>query len=223
MGRHFNASSSPLTGEIQINVTPPVGEPGSSSATGANGNLLVTWTDFALPGNVPQVLARRFNANGAPLTDPFTVNTTSSLRNDSHQVVMDVEGNATVAWNQSDATGDRDVAMRRYPPSGITVQAIDDGATLTDLSGAASSWQYFKLTVPPGRSVVDIVILGDIGDADLYVRYGAVPGASLWDARPLLAGSNEGVEMSNFPPGDWYIAINGFTAYASLSLLVESR
>ena len=49
------------------------------------------------------------------------------------------------------------------------------------------------------------------------------PGASLWDGRPLLAGSNEGVEMSNFPPGDWYIAINGFTAYASLSLLVESR
>lgn len=222
-GRHFGANSSPITGEIPITVNSPVGEPGSTIATAANGNVLVAWTDFTLPGMVPQVLARRFNANGTPFTDPFVVSTNSALRNDSPQVAMDVEGNATFAWNQADATGDRDVAMRRYPPGGISAQTIDDGATLTDLSGGANSWQYFKLSVPPGHSIVDIVISGDTGDADLYVRYGAFPGVALWDARPFLEGSNEGVEMSNFPPGDWYIAINGFSAYSSLGLQVASR
>lgn len=222
MGRHFNASGTAITGEIPINAAPPNGQPVQSTAAAANGTFLVAWTDFTLPGNVPQVLARKFSTNGTPLTDPFAVSTTSSLRNDSPQVVMDVEGNASIAWNQS-ATGDTDVAMRRYPPGGITVQAVDDGATLADLSGAGNSWQYFKLTVPSGQSVVDIAIFGDVGDADLYVRYGAVPGPSLWDARPFIEGSNEGVEMSNFPPGDWYIAINGFTAYSSLSLQVASR
>src|SRR6185295_18573111 len=117
---HFGANSSPLTGEIPITVNSPVGEPGSTIVTAASGNALVAWTDFTLPGGAPQILARRFNSNGTPFTDPFAVSTNSAPRNDSPQVVMDAEGNATIAWNQSDTTGDRDVVMRRYPPGAIT-------------------------------------------------------------------------------------------------------
>lgn len=120
-------------------------------------------------------------------------------------------------------TNKMDVAARRFQPEGVTVQPIENGGAVDNLSGAAGSWQYFKVTVPSGHNILDVFISGDVGDADLYVRYGTLPSTTAWDGRPFLDGSSEGVEMLNFPPGDWYIGINGFTAYSSLSLDVVSR
>jgi hypothetical protein len=222
-GRHFNAAGTALTGEIQINTTSPAGEPVPIVGMAANGTFLAAWNDYTLPGGLPQILARRYNAAGTPLTDPFAVSNSAQPSN-FPAITADADGNMVIAWNQAGmTTADTDIAVRRYPPSGITVQTIDDGATVSGLSGAAGSWQYFKLTVPPGRSLVDVLIAGNVGDADLYVRYGAVPSLTAWDGRPFLDGSNEGAEMSGFPPGDFYIGINGLTAYASLNLQVSSQ
>jgi serine protease len=55
-------------------------------------------------------------------------------------------------------------------------------------------------------------------DADLYIRYGALPTLSIWDARPFFVGNNEGVRIFNPPAGDYYIGINAASSYSSVSL-----
>jgi serine protease len=221
IGRRFSVSSTPMTGEIPISAVTRWSL-AHSVGMAANGNFMVAWNDVN-PSNLGQVLVRSISNSGTPFDAPSIVST-SSLSNDGPLVAMDADGNAVVAWNLSDATAmDRDIAVRRFPPAGITVQTIENGATVTDLSGAIGSWRYFKLSVPPGHNQIDVVIYGGTGDADLYVRRGAVPSATGWDGRPFLDGNDEGVEMLGFPPGDWFIAINGFAAYSSLTLQVASH
>lgn len=224
VGRHFSASSIALSGEIQIATSVGLDTLIPSVGMAANGNFMVSWSDNNQPSGMGQVLGRRYSSNGTALTLPFLVASATTQFNEQPLVAMDADGNATIAWSQFNlSTAERDIGARRYPPSGVNVRPIADGEIVSNLSGAAGSWQYVKATVPPGHGIVDVLISGSVGDADLYVRYGAVPSATGWDGRPFLDGSNEGVEMLNFPSGDWYIGINGFTAYMSLSLQVSSR
>jgi hypothetical protein len=223
--RHFDANSAALTGDIQITTEANMNFHSPNVAMDPSGNFMVTWYDWHNESGVQsQVFARYYSSAGIALGPQLVVPTDTTLVSYLPVIAMDGDGNATIAWWQFDPVkGDVDVAVRRYQPVGITVQPIADGATIDDLSGATGSWQYFKVTVPPGHSTVDIFISGSVGDADLYVRYGAIPSATSWDGRPFLNGSNEGAEMLNFPAGDWHIGINGFAAYSSLSLEVISH
>ena len=79
-----------------------------------------------------------------------------------------------------------------------------------------------QITVPPGQTTLDTSIFGGSGDADLYVRWGALPSLSAWDGRPYLNGNTESTRMLNYPAGDWYIGINGYNAYSGLNLQATS-
>jgi hypothetical protein len=102
-------------------------------------------------------------------------------------------------------------------PAGVNVTPLGNGQTVSGLSGAAGTWRYFKVRVEPGQTTLDVTMLGS-GDADLYLRRGALPNLNQWDGRPYLNGSNEAVRMLNFPPGDWYIGVRGYTSYSAVSL-----
>lgn len=100
----------------------------------------------------------------------------------------------------------------------LSAQLLPNPGQVNGLSGATGSWQYFKITVPAGHTTLDVSIFGSVGDADLYLRFGALPSLTRWDARPYIDGSNESVRMLNWPAGGWYIGINGYTSYSSLIL-----
>jgi hypothetical protein len=104
------------------------------------------------------------------------------------------------------------------PSSGGGVTTLTSGQTVSSLSGAASSWQYFKITVPASQTSLSINMSGGTGDADLYVKRGAQPTSTSYDYRPYLAGNNESVSVTNPASGDWYIGINGYAAYSGVSL-----
>lgn len=104
----------------------------------------------------------------------------------------------------------------------MNVTPLANGQTVSGLSGAAGSWSYFKITVAPDQNTLDVVMTGTSGDADLSLRRGALPTLTQWDGRPYLNGNNEAVRMLNFPPGDWYIAVNGYMAFASVSLTARA-
>ena len=97
------------------------------------------------------------------------------------------------------------------PPEG-------DGFTVTNLSGAKSSWKYYTIDVPAGMAVLEIAISGGSGDADLYVRRGAQPTTTAYDYRPYLNGNNETVTVNNPTAGTWYIGIRAYAAYSGLTL-----
>lgn len=104
------------------------------------------------------------------------------------------------------------------PTSGGGVTTLANGQTVSNLSGATGSWQYFKITVPSGQTKLAINMSGGTGDADLYVKFGAQPTSTSYDYRPYLTGNNESVSVTNPSAGDWYIGINGYAAYSGVSL-----
>jgi serine protease len=226
-GRRFNGSGAALGSEFQISTQTSELQEFLSVAMASNGSFMATWTDdnrSADPSSVPHVLGRSYDPNGVPYSAPFNISLViASTHSWFPYVTMSPSGDALVSWGQiSTVTGDYEVYAQRFMPGGVVVQELTNGQTVPNLSGGAGSWRYFKITVPAPHNTLNVTISGGSGDADLYVRRGALPTLTAWDGRPYLNGNNEGVNMVGWPPGDWYIAINGYMAYSGLTLQATS-
>ena len=103
--------------------------------------------------------------------------------------------------------------------------ATDDGDITTsstevathDESGSLSQgqWAHFgPYTAVAGQVGVEMT---GTGDADLYVRKGAVPTTSAYDCRPYRNGSTESCTAQG--PGEFYVSVRGYTA-ATFDLVV---
>lgn len=105
------------------------------------------------------------------------------------------------------------------PPSSDGVTELESGDSATASAGQGE-WEYAKVYVPAGTSVLQVAISGGSGDADLYVRAGEKPTESSWDYRPYRTGNDETVEASAPAEGWWYIGIRGYESYADVTLQV---
>ena len=113
------------------------------------------------------------------------------------------------------------VTLKATYSAAVTVVNLTNGVPKINLSGAASSEQFFKIDVPAGQSKLEISISGGTGDADLYIKKDAMPTKTVYDYRPYLVGNEETVAIDNPPAGTWYVMIRGFAAYSGLTLLAS--
>jgi Lysyl oxidase/Chitobiase/beta-hexosaminidase C-terminal domain/Bacterial pre-peptidase C-terminal domain len=99
-------------------------------------------------------------------------------------------------------------------------QPLANGVSVGPLSGAKASLLYYSFTVPAGATQASFAINVTPGtaynDADIYVKYGAVPTESVWDYRPYTDRSNETVTVAAPQAGTWYVMVRGYTAYSSV-------
>jgi Bacterial pre-peptidase C-terminal domain len=93
--------------------------------------------------------------------------------------------------------------------------AVPTGAT----NGGAGQTFLYSITVPPAASNLIFQMIGTVGDADLYVRYGAAPTTSAYDCRPYTGTSNETCAMPSATGGTWYVMVRGYAAFAGMRLL----
>jgi Subtilase family/Bacterial pre-peptidase C-terminal domain/Peptidase inhibitor I9 len=80
-----------------------------------------------------------------------------------------------------------------------------------------------KATYTPSPAIITgnkvlVKIYGGTGDADLYVKKGAVPTTSSYDCRPYDSGNTESCDMSSFGAGTYYIMVYGYRAVGGLTL-----
>ncbi|XHF14920.1 M4 family metallopeptidase [Archangium gephyra] len=101
------------------------------------------------------------------------------------------------------------------PPPPPVVTALTNGVALTGLSGGK---KYYSLDVPAGQANLVFDMSGGTGDADMYVKFGAIPTASTYDCRPYTGGNAESCPFTNPAAGTWYVMINPFSAYSGVSL-----
>jgi hypothetical protein len=222
-GQRYSAAGVAAGTPFQISATPTPRNANISVAMSAEGGFSVAYDegdpwDFSSS----QFFVRSYAPDGVALGPPALVTGTTSKGQIHPFVVIDSEGNSTVAWTQWQSSTDVDTYARRFLPAGVTAQSLTNPGLVTGISGPLGAFRYFKVSVPPGHDAFDVFISGSAGDADLYVRYGTLPTLLRWDGRPYLDGSNEGARMLRFPPGDWYIGVYGFTAYSDLDLDVMS-
>jgi len=91
-------------------------------------------------------------------------------------------------------------------------------STVKNISVARSTFKYYTVTVPAGRTNLTVNISGGTGDADLYVRRGAQPTTSTYDCRPYKSGSTESCSFTNPVAATYYIGVRGYTAVSGLTL-----
>jgi Zn-dependent metalloprotease len=148
----------------------------------------------------------------------YFVSTTnfSAARTGTVQAATDLYGAAaaaivTSAWDCVGAPGGSG-------GGGGGTTTLTNGVAVTNLSGATGSWTNFKITVPASQTQLQIVMSGGTGDADMYVKRAAIPTSTVYDYRPYLTGNAETVTVANPVAGDWYISLNAYAAYASVTL-----
>ena len=181
------------------------------------------------------------------VTGLLNITTHGGSGNVSLYVSLDEEPQADASDWSSTRPGNNETVRIRNPAAGVyyiklvgeraysnvTVQArfeapdnggdpggneLENGVPVTDISGAASSEQFWTIDVPAGTTTLNVVMAGGTGDADLYVNHGAQPTVSTYECRPYQFGNEESCAISNPAEGTWHVMIRGFSAFDGVSL-----
>ena len=99
--------------------------------------------------------------------------------------------------------------------------ALANGVAITGLSGAKLDERLFTLVVPAGASGLTFATTGGTGDADLYVKFGSAPTASVYDCRSYKSGNTETCGIPVAQAGTYYVMVRGYSAYSGLSLVAK--
>lgn len=140
MARKYRPNGTPVAPAFKVNVD-PAGTPTIPSdfnpavARTKDGGFIVVWMNLlpssaTFDGTPPQVLARRFNAAGAPLGGQVKVST-GLVNGDRPDVCVDTAGQPVIVWTSVDAfrpfqTNYKGVSLRR-----LTAQGAPSGASAT--------------------------------------------------------------------------------------------
>jgi len=140
-----------------------------------------------------------------------------------------VNGNSETCTFTNPAAGTWYVMLNGYATySGVTLVAtygadttpsLTNGTPTTGISGATGSQQYWKLSVPAGKTTLTFSISGGTGDADLYVKAGAKPTTTSYDCRPYLNGNSETCTFNSPAAADYYVMLRGYQTFSGVSLL----
>ncbi|WP_158584014.1 PKD domain-containing protein [Salinibius halmophilus] len=152
----------------------------------------------------------------------FGDGSTSSAASPSHTYVAG--GTYTVSLTVTDDDGASDTTTKRVtvnePVSSVT--PIQNGSTVTGLSGTRSTNSgIYELVVPANASNLSIRIAGGTGDADLYVKQDSTPTTASWDCRPYVNGNSEVCEFASPQAGSYNIMLRGYTDFSGVSLSVS--
>jgi hypothetical protein len=143
------------------------------------------------------------------------------------RVFTDDEDGGNNSWEPPDAAWKPEATRIISEGLNTTLHTIQvrrrlvNGMQTSYFSGAQNEQRGWTFEVPPGTSRVSFSLSASSsvsGDADLHVRFGAMPTLSSFDCRPYHGDSNEVCEFTNPQPGTWYVMVNGYSAYSNVAL-----
>ena len=102
--------------------------------------------------------------------------------------------------------------------SGGGTTVLTNGTPLASQSATASTWKYYKITVPSGQSSLVVKTTGGTGDADMYVRLGSNPTTSTYNGKSDGSTSTETVTITSPSSGDWYIGLYAYSAFSGVTI-----
>lgn len=95
---------------------------------------------------------------------------------------------------------------------------LGNNTPVSGISGAASSTQYWQITVPASASKLTVTLSGGSGDADLYVRKGSRPTTSTYTCRSWNSGNSETCGISAPGAATYYVMVRGYSAFSGATL-----
>lgn len=124
LARRFDLAGNPLGNEFQVNTTTEGNQSEPAIAMSADANFVVVWQGpHSAVETDEDIFARRFDANGAPLGDEFTVNTHTLDRQLSPGIGTNNAGRFVVVWESENILelGKRAICGRVYDGSGVSI------------------------------------------------------------------------------------------------------
>lgn len=100
-------------------------------------------------------------------------------------------------------------------PATVTLQP---GVPVSGQTAAAGAWLRYRIDVPAGATNFVVRSSGGTGAADLYVRAGAEPTATVFDCRPLLTGNEETCTFAQPQATSYYVGLYGYKAFSGVTL-----
>lgn len=100
---------------------------------------------------------------------------------------------------------------------------LENGITLSNLSGRQSEQKHFEITVPEGATDLKIEISGGSGDADLYVKLNSPATENDYDCRPYKNGNEETCSWETPDAGTYHVMLNAYASYSALSLTAKYK
>lgn len=94
---------------------------------------------------------------------------------------------------------------------------ITSGVPVQNLSGGAGTFRMYSIDVPAGATALTVT-LAATGDADLYVRRGALPLLNQYDCASFTTSGSETCTIQAPQAGTWYIRLEGYEVYAAGTL-----
>ncbi|WP_112664208.1 cadherin domain-containing protein [Microvirga flavescens] len=151
--RRYTKDGDP-TGEPSHISTPTTGPQETLSITTlSDGSYVVTWSAGASFGPTYDIRQRHFSADGNPLGDEITVNTTMAEQQWRPQVSSLKDGGWVVVWQSAGQDGDgAGVYMQRYNSNGEPEHK--------DASGNPAD-QLVNITTAKGQGIPDVEVLAD--------------------------------------------------------------
>ncbi len=96
---------------------------------------------------------------------------------------------------------------------------LQSGVPVSGLAGAKDEeLDYFINTTADNQRVV-VNISGGSGDADLYVKTGAVPSKTSYDCRPYVGGNNESCTVTVGTADSVHVKLIGYSAFSDVALV----
>jgi len=121
-----------------------------------------------------------------------------------------------------DAVGEPTPAPPANPAPNPETPVLENGATVRDLVLATGQKQYFKVPVALGAQNLSIRMTGGTGDADLYLRGGALPSTGTYDCRSWAVGNDEACRVFEpTGPTDYYVMVHAYDDFSGASLAVD--
>lgn len=145
---------------------------------------------------------------------------TSTTANPSHTYAS--AGTYTVTLDVSDNDGLTDTTSQQVTVS-IDDGFLDNNTVVENLSAARNEEIHFKMNVPADANDLEFAISGGSGDADIYVRYAAVPTTREYDYRPYKYGNDETVSVAEPQTGVWYLMIRGYQNFSGVTLTASYK
>jgi hypothetical protein len=93
---------------------------------------------------------------------------------------------------------------------------------MSGLSASSGKWLYYKIKVPAGAKNLVVKTSGGIGDADLYLKFGAKPTSSSYQYRSAKSTNAETCTVASVTTEAYcFIGIYAYKAVAGLTLTVS--